>query len=81
MVFNATFNNISVISWRSVMLEETGVHTERTTDLLQVTDKLYTEILLKVALNTIPLTLNTIGYSFVLYTKNICEVYTMIRLN
>jgi hypothetical protein len=28
MVFNATFNNSSVISWRSVLLvEETGVHT------------------------------------------------------
>ena len=27
MVFNATFNNISAISWRSVLLvEETGVH-------------------------------------------------------
>ena len=35
MVFNATFNNISVISWRSVLL------VEKTTDLLQVTDKLY----------------------------------------
>ena len=41
MVFNATFNNISVISWRSVLLvEETGVHGE-TTYLPQVTDKLY----------------------------------------
>jgi len=29
MVFNTTFNNISVISWRSVLLvEETGVHRE-----------------------------------------------------
>jgi len=29
MVFNATFNNISVISWKSVLLvEETGVRTE-----------------------------------------------------
>ena len=29
MVFNATFNNISVISWRSVLLvEEAGVHGE-----------------------------------------------------
>ena len=29
MVLNATFNNISVISWRSVLLvEETGVPTE-----------------------------------------------------
>ena len=42
MVFNATFNNISVISWRSVLLvEETGVrYPEKTTDLLQVTVKL-----------------------------------------
>jgi hypothetical protein len=36
MVFNATFNNISVISLRSVLL------VEETTDLSQVTDKLYT---------------------------------------
>jgi len=36
MVFNTTFNNISVISWRSVMLvEETGVP-EKTTDLSKV---------------------------------------------
>ena len=37
MAFNATFNNISVISisWWSVLL------VEKTTDLLQVTDKLY----------------------------------------
>jgi hypothetical protein len=29
MLFNATFNNISVISWRSVlMVEETGVSGE-----------------------------------------------------
>ena len=38
-VFNATFNNISVISLRSVLLvEETGVSGE-TNDLPQVTDK------------------------------------------
>jgi hypothetical protein len=35
MVFNATSNNISVISWRSVLL------VEKTTNLLQVTGKLY----------------------------------------
>jgi hypothetical protein len=41
MMFNATFDNISVISWQSVLLvEETGVPRE-TTDLPQVTDKLY----------------------------------------
>jgi hypothetical protein len=38
MVFNATFNNISVKSWWSVLLvEETGGHRE-TTDLSQITD-------------------------------------------
>jgi len=45
MAFNATFNNISVILWLSVLLvEETGVPEEylkKTTDLSQVTDKLY----------------------------------------
>ena len=39
-MFNATFNNISVVSWQSVLLvEETGVP-GKTTDLPQVTDKL-----------------------------------------
>jgi len=33
MVFNATFNNISVLSWRSVLF------VEETTHLSQVTDK------------------------------------------
>ena len=37
MVFNATFNNISVISWRSVLLVEDQ---DKTTDLSQVIAKL-----------------------------------------
>jgi hypothetical protein len=41
MVFNATFNNIYAISWRSVLLVEETEYPEKTTDLLQVTDKLY----------------------------------------
>ena len=42
MVFNATFNNISFIFWQSVLLvEETGGNPEKTTDLSQLTDKLY----------------------------------------
>jgi hypothetical protein len=42
MVLNVTFNNISVVSWRSVlMVEEIGGPGEKTTDLSQVTDKLY----------------------------------------
>ena len=41
MVFNATFNNIAVISWSHVLLmEETG-YPEKATDLSQVTDKHY----------------------------------------
>jgi len=36
MVFNATFNNISVISWRSVLfMEETGENHRPVTSYLQ----------------------------------------------
>ena len=38
MIFNATFNNISVISWQSFLLVEG--EKEKTTDRSQVTDKL-----------------------------------------
>ena len=42
MVFNATFNTISVISWRSIpLVEDTGVPGKKTNDLPQVTHKLY----------------------------------------
>ena len=42
MVFNATFNNISVILWRSVFIGGGNQSSpEKTTDLSQVTDKLY----------------------------------------
>ena len=40
MVFNSTFNNISVISWQSILLVEKTEHPEKNTDLPQVTDKL-----------------------------------------
>jgi hypothetical protein len=41
MVFNVTFNSISVISWRSVLLVEGTVVPGKTTDLPQITDELY----------------------------------------
>jgi hypothetical protein len=45
IVLNATFNNVSIISWQSnLLVKETGVHGE-TADLPQVTDKLYHKML------------------------------------
>ena len=50
MVFNATFNNISVISWWSVLLVEETRVPEETTYLSQNTDQLYHIILYRVHL-------------------------------
>ena len=40
MGFNSTFNNISVISWRSVLFLEEAAYSKKTTDLPHVADKL-----------------------------------------
>jgi hypothetical protein len=42
LIFNATFSNISAISWRpDLVVEEAGEYSERTTDHEQATGKLY----------------------------------------
>ena len=41
LVFNATFSNMSAISWRPVLVMEEAEYPERTTDHGQVTGKLY----------------------------------------
>ena len=42
MVFNDTFNNISVLSWRAVLLVEETEYREKFTDRSQVPDKFIT---------------------------------------
>jgi hypothetical protein len=62
MVFNITFNNISVISWQSVLLVEgTGVPGENN-HVPQVTDKLYHMVT------------NTCVLSMILYQTETSEV-------
>jgi hypothetical protein len=50
MLFNDTFNNISVILWQSVLWWKKPEDLEKTTDLLQVTDKLLSHNVVHLAL-------------------------------
>jgi hypothetical protein len=66
MMFNATFNNISAISWRSVLL------VEETTDLLQVTDKLYNIIWYRIHLASSAIRTQNVSYNITNLIKIRC---------
>jgi len=70
MVFNATFNNISVLSLRSVLLVEKTGYPQKTTDLPQVTDTLYSIMLYQVHLVWVGFELTT---KVVIGTDRICS--------
>jgi len=77
MVFNATFNNISVISWQSVLLVEEIGDPEKATDRSQVTDKAF-----HIMLYTSPWSRFELTTSVVIGTDCICSCksnYHMIK--
>ena len=74
MVFNATFNSISDIPWRSVLLAEATRVPVETTDLPYVTDNLYQIMLFRVHLAWVRFELTTLvmirydNYGDIFYT-------------
>jgi hypothetical protein len=76
VVFNATFNNISVISWQSILLvKETIVQGENHRPASQVTDKLYhirPPLLSNIANNLYYVTLILIAFHSVFYIYLTC---------
>jgi hypothetical protein len=70
MVFNASFNNISVISWRSGFWWRKLENSEKTTDQSQVADKFYHLMLYQVHLGMNGVRTHNLSRIDIDYTSN-----------